>query len=97
MIPSNCGVREDTWDCKEIKPVYPKGNQSWTFIGKTNAEAEASILWPPDAKTQFSGKDPDNGKDWRQEEKGITEDEIVGWDFRLSVHEFEKSPGDSEG
>ena len=64
--------------CKEIKPVNPKGNQSWIFIGRTDAEAEAPILWPPDVKSWFIGKDPDAGKDWRQEEKGMTEDEMVG-------------------
>ena len=66
-------------DCKEIKPVNPKGNQSRIFIGKTDAEAEAPVLWPPDAKSWFIRKDPDAGKDWRQEEKGMTEDETVGW------------------
>ena len=69
---------ESTLGCKEIKPVNPKGNQSWIFIGKTDAEAEAPILWPPDAKSSLIGKDPDAGKDWRQEEKGTTEDEMVG-------------------
>ena len=75
----NCGVREDSWeslDCKEIKPVNPKGNQSWIFIGKTDAEAETSILWPPDAKSWLLGKDPDSGKDWRHE-KRTTEDEMA--------------------
>ena len=65
-------------DCKEIQPVNPKGNQSWIFIGKTDAEAETPILWPPDAKNWLLGKDPDAAKEWRQEEKGTTEDEIVG-------------------
>ena len=77
---SNCGAEEDSWeslDCKEIKLVIPKWNQLWIFIGKTEAEAEAPVLWPPDAKSQFIGKDPDAGKDWKQEEKGMTEDEIV--------------------
>ena len=69
---------ESPLDCKEIQPVHPKGNQSWTFIGRTDAEAEALILWPPNAKNWLIGKDPDAGKDWRQEEKGMTEDEI-GW------------------
>ena len=64
-------------DCKEIQPVHLKGNQSWIFIGRTNAEAEAPILWPPDAKSWLIGEDPDAGKDWRQEEKGTTEDEMV--------------------
>ena len=66
-------------DCKEIKPVNPKGNQSWIFTGKTDTEAEAPILWPSDAKSRLTGKDPDAGKDWRQEEKGTTEDEMVEW------------------
>ena len=66
------------WDCKEIKPVNPKGNQLWIIIGKTDIEAEAPILWPPDAKSRFIGKDPDTGKDWGQEEKGATEDKMVG-------------------
>ena len=70
---------ESTLDCKEIKSVSPKGNQSWIFIGRTDAEAQASILWPPDANSWLIGKDPDAGKDWKQEEKGTTEDEMVGW------------------
>ena len=74
---------------KEIKPVNPKGNQSWISIGRTGAEAEAPILWPPDAKNWLIGKDPDAGKDWRQEEKGMTEDEMAGWHHQLDVHEFE--------
>ena len=68
---------ESPWDCKEIKSVNPKGNQLWTFIERTDAEAEAPILWPPDVKTWLIGKDPDAGKDWRQEEKGTVEDEMV--------------------
>ena len=72
-------------DCKEIQPVYPKGNQSW----KTDAEAEAPILWPPNAKNWLIGKAPDAGKDWRQEEKGMAEDEMVGWHHQLKGHEFE--------
>ena len=82
---------------KEIKPVNPKGNQPWIFIGRADAEAEALILWPPDAKNQLIGKDPDAGKDWRQEEKETTEDEVVGWHHQLNGHEFEQTPGDSEG
>ena len=70
---------ESPLDCKEFKPVNPKGNQPWIFIGRTDAKAEATILWLPDAKSWLTGKDPDAGKDWGQEEKGITEDEIVGW------------------
>ena len=74
---------------KEIQPVHPKGNQSWIFIGRTDAEAETPILWPPDAKRWLIGKDPDAEKDWRQEEKGTTEDEIFGWHHWLNGHEFE--------
>ena len=73
----------------EIQPVHPKGNQSWIFIGRTDAEAETPILWPPDAKNRLTGKDPDAGKDWRQEEKGMTEDEMVGWHPLRDGHEFE--------
>ena len=77
----NCGVGEESespLDCKEIQPVHTKGNQFWIFIGRTDAEAEAPILWPPNARTWFIWKDPDAGKDWGQEEKGMTEDEMVG-------------------
>ena len=74
---------------KEIKPVHPKGNQSWIFTGRTDAEAETPILWPPDAKNWLIWKDPDTGKDWRQEEKGTTEDEIIGQHHRLNGHESE--------
>ena len=80
---------ESPLDCKEIKPVHPKGNQSWIFIGSTDAEAETPILWPPDVKNWLIWKDPDTGKDWRWEEKGMTEDEMVGWHHRLNGHEFE--------
>ena len=75
-------------DCKEIQPVRPKGNQSWIFIGRTDAEAETPILWPCDAKNWLTGKDPNAGKGWRQE-KGMTEDEMVGWHHQLNGHEFE--------
>ena len=74
---------------EEIKPVHPKGNQSWIFFGRTVVEAETPILWPPDAKNRVIGKDHDAGKDWRWEEKGTTEDEMVGWHHRLNGHEFE--------
>ena len=84
-------------DCKEIKPVHPKGNQSWIFIGRTEAEAETPIFWPPNAKNWVIWKDPDAGKDWRQEEKGMTEDEMVGWHHRLNGHEFEQTLGGGEG
>ena len=80
---------ESPLDCKENKPVHHKGNQSWIFIGRTDAEAETPILWPPDAKNWLIWKDPDAVKDWRQEEKGTTEDEMVGWHHWLSEHEFE--------
>ena len=76
-------------DCKEIQPVHPKGDQSWIFIGRTEAEVEASIFQPPDVKSWLIGKDPDAGKDWTQEEKGMTEDEMVGWHHQLNGHEFE--------
>ena len=79
---------ESPLDCKEIQPVHPKGNQSWIFIGRTDAEAETPILWSPDAKNWLFGKDPDVGKGWRQEEKGTTEDEMVRWPHRLNGHEF---------
>ena len=80
---------ESPLDCKEIQPVHPKGNQSWIFIGRTDAEAETPILWPPDVKNWLIGKDPDAGKVWRQKQKGMTEDEIVGWHHWLSGHAFE--------
>ena len=82
---------ESPLDCKEIQPVHPKGNQSWIFIGKTDARAEAPILWPPDMKNWFLGKDPNTGRDWRQEEKGMTEDEMVGWHHQLYGHESASS------
>ena len=80
---------ESPLDCKEIQPVNPEGDQSWIFIGRTYAEAETPVLWPPDVKNQLIGKDPDAGKDWRWEEKGTTEDEMVGWHDRLDGHGFE--------
>ena len=88
---------ESPLDCKEIQPVHPKGNQSWVFIGRTDAEAEAPILWPSNAKSQLIGKDPDAGKDWGEEEKGVTEDRMVAWHHWLSGHEFEQALGDDEG
>ena len=81
-------ILESPLDCKEIQPVHPKGDQSWIFIGRTDAEAENPILWPPDAKNWLIWKDPDAGKDWRQEEKRMTEDEMVGWHHQLNGHEF---------
>ena len=80
---------ETPLDCKEIQPVHPKGYQSWVFIGRTDAEAETPILWPPHAKSWLIGKDPDAGRDWGQEEKGTTENEMAGWHHRLAGHEFE--------
>ena len=88
---------ESPFDCKEIQPVHPKGNQPWIVIARTDAEAETPILWPPDAKNWLIWKDPDAGKDWGQEEKGMTEDEMVGWHQQLKEDEFEQTPGDSEG
>ena len=96
----NCGAGEDSWEslgCKEIKPVNPKGNQSWIFIGRTDAEAETPILWPPDVKNWLLGKDPDAGKNWRREEKGMTEDKMVGWHHQLDGHEFEQALGVDDG
>ena len=87
---------ESPLDCKEIKPVNLKGNQSWTFVRRTD-EAEAPVLWPPNVKSQIIGKDPDAGKDWRQEEKGATEDEMIGWHHWLNGHESEQTLGDGEG
>ena len=86
---------ESSLDCKEIKPVNPKGNQPWIFIGRT--EAEAPILWPPNEKSCLIGKDPDTGKDWGQKEKEMTEDKMVGWHHWLNGHEFEQTQVDSEG
>ena len=88
---------ESPLDCKEIKPAHPKGNQSWIFIGRTDAEAETPVLWPPDANSWHIGKDPDAGQDWRQEEKGMTEDEMAGWHHRLDGHEFEQALGVGDG
>ena len=82
---------------REIQPVHPKGNQSWIFIGGTDAEAETPIPWPPDVKNWLVRKDPDAGKDWRQEEKAMTEDEMVGWYHRLNGHESEWTPGVGDG
>ena len=90
---------ESALDCKEIKPVNPKGNQSWIFIGRTDAEAETPLFWPPDAKNWLTRKDLDAGKDWGQEEKGTTEDEMVGCHHQLNGREFEQTPevGDGQG
>ena len=87
---------ESLLDYKEIQPVHPKGNQSWIFIGRTDAEAETPIIWPPDAKNWLTRKDPDAGEDWMQE-KGMTKDEMVGWHHWLDGHEFEQAPEDGKG
>ena len=84
-------------DCKEIQPIHPKGDQSWVFIGRTVVEVETPILWPPDVKSWLNWKDPDAGKDWGQEEKGMTEDEIAGWHHWLDGRESEWTPGVGDG
>ena len=96
----NFSVGEDSWeslDCKEIQPVHPKGDQSWVFIGRTDAEAETPILWPSDAKKWLIGKDPDAGKNWGQEEKGTTEDEMARWHQQLNGHAFGWTLGVGDG
>ena len=97
----NFGVGEDSWESLGLQgdptSFNPKGNQSWIFIGRNDDEAEAPILWPPDAKKRVIRKDPDAGQDWGQEEKGTTEDEMVGWHHRLDGHEFQKAPGVDDG
>ena len=96
----NCSFEktlESPLDFKEIKPVNPKGNQPWIFIGRTDAEAEAPIIWPSDVKNLLLRKHPDSGKDWRQEEKGTTEDEMIRWHHWLNGHEFEQVPGVGDG
>ena len=90
-------ILESPLDCKEIQPVHPKKNQFWIFIGRTDFEAETPILWPPDAKNWLIWKDPDAGKDWRREEKGTTEDKLVGGHDQLNGHEFEEAPGGGDG
>ena len=96
----NCGVGKDSespLDCKEIQPVHPKGDQSWVFTGRTDAEAETPILWPPHTKSWLTGKDPDAGRDWGEDEKGTTEDEMAGWHHRLDGCEFWWTPGVGDG
>ena len=88
---------ESPWDCKDIQPVHPKGNQSWVFIGRTDVEAVTLVLWPPDVKGWLIWKDPHAGKDWGWEEKGTTQDEMVGWHHRLDGHEFGWTPGVGDG
>ena len=103
LILFSCGVGEDSWesplDCKEIQPVHPKGDESWVFFGRNDAEAETPILWPPRAKSWLIGKDPAAGRDWGQEEKGTTEDEMAGWHYRLNAHEsgWTQGVGDGQG
>ena len=92
----NCGVGEDSWeslDCKEIQPAHSKGDQSWVFFGRSDAKAEAPVLWPPHVKSWLTGKDSDAGRDWGQEEKGTTEDEMAGWHHWLDGRESEWTPG----
>ena len=88
---------ESPLNCKEIKLVNPEGSQSWTFIGRTDAVTETLTLWPPDLKKWLIGKDPDAGKDWTQKGKGMTEDEMVGWQHQLNGHDFEQTPGGGDG
>ena len=97
---SNCDAAENSWeslDCRELKPVNAKGNQPQMFVGRTDAEAEAPVFCAPDVKSQLIGEGSDARKNWRQEEKETTEREIVGWHHQLTGHEFESTPGDSEG
>ena len=95
--PNHWIAKEFPLECKEIQPVHPVGDQSWVFVGRTDAEAETPILWPPDAKYWLIGKDPDAGQDWRQEEKGTRENEMVRWHHQLDGHEFEQTLGFDEG
>ena len=88
---------ESLLDCKEIQPVHSEGDQPWNFFVGNDAEAETPVLWPPQAKCWLIGKDSDAGRDWGQEEKGTTEDEMVGWHHRLDAHEFEQAPGIGDG
>ena len=98
IILLNCGATEDCpLDSREIKLVSPKGNQPWIFMGRTDAEVEAPILRPPDVKSQLTEKDPDAEKDWGQEEKGVTENEMFGWHHQFNGCEFEQTLGDTEG
>ena len=88
---------ESPLDCKEIQPVHSKGDQSWVFIGRTDVKAETPILWPPHAKSSLIGKKTDAGRDWGQEEKGMTEDEMAGWHHQLDAHEFGWTLGVGDG
>ena len=96
----NCGVGEDSWESlglQEDPTAYPKGDQPWVFIGKTDAKAETPVFWAPHVKSWLIGKDPDAGRDWEQEETGTTEDEMAGWHHRLDAREFEWTPGVGDG
>ena len=93
----NCGVGEDSWQSLGLQGVHPKGDQSWVFIGRTDVEAETPILWPPHAKSWLTGKDPDAGRDWGQEEKWTTEDEMARWHHWLDGHGFGWTPGVGDG
>ena len=96
----NCGIGEDfesPLDCKEIQPVHSKGDHSWVFFGRNDAKAETTVRWPPHVKSWLIGKDSDAGRDWGQEEKGTTEDEMAGWHHWLDRHEFEWTPGVGDG
>ena len=98
----NCGVGEDSWESLGLhwvhsKPVHPKGDQSWVFIGRTDAKAETPVVWPPHAKSWLIGKDSDAGRDWQKEEKGLTEDEMARWHHQLDGYEFEWTPGVGDG
>ena len=100
LMHLNCGVGEDSWeslDCKEIQPVHSEGGQPWDFFGRNDAEAETPVLWPPHAKSWLIGKDSDARRDWGQEEKGTTEDEMAGWHHGLDRCESEWTPGDGDG
>ena len=104
-VPKNCcfwtvvleKILESPLDCKEIQPVHPEGDQSWVFFGRTDAEAETPILWPPHPKSWLIGKDPDGGRDWEQEQKRTTKDKMAGWHHQLYRHEFEWTPGVGDG
>ena len=97
----NCGVGEDSFesplDCKEIQPIHSEGDQPLVFFGRNDAKAETPVLWPPHVKSWLNGKDSDAGRDWRQEEKGTTEDEMTGWHHRFNAPEFEWTPGGGDG
>ena len=96
----NCGVGEDSWESLGLQgdpTIHPKGDQSWVFTGRSDVETETPVLWPPHVKSWLIGKDSDTRRDWGQEEKGMTEDEMAGWHHRLDVHEFQWTPGVGDG